>query len=335
MYYLYCIYVTVDLPTFGEATVPTADIRIHDNQVVRTVAVDGITVRSDVFSTNEKGEEKALVDRRTRKVLRKLGPALLRLLLPDEAVLYVMPARSPLSVVEQLTAASWTALLAACAIVITNKRILFFPVKRDGSWRESVRSVYWGDLEKIKAKGWLVRNVSFKFKNGAKVTYTNFRRADAKKLTAIAAALIPSASGEQTSAHGPVQLCPDCRETLTEAQYACPSCGLSFKNEKTMIFRSIVLPGGGYFYTGHPLIAIVPAVVEAFLVLEILLVLRAGFTSPKAVPEFIHVLLILAVFWALETGITILHCRRYIREFIPEKRDPARMPQKAMPKMDN
>jgi hypothetical protein len=35
---------------------------------------------------------------------------------------------------------------------------------------------------------------------------------------------------------------------------------------------SILLPGGGYFYTGHPLVAIVPAVVEALLVLEILLV---------------------------------------------------------------
>ena len=35
-------------------------------------------------------------------------------------------------------------------------------------------------------------------------------------------------------------------------------------------------------------------------------------------------LLVLAVFWGIETAITILHCRRYIREFIPEKRDPSR-----------
>lgn len=312
---------------------PTTDIRIHDNQMARTVMADGISVRSDVLSTNEKGEEKESVVKRTRKVFRKLSPALLSLLFQDEAVLYAMPARSPLSVVEQLTAAWWTALLAACAIVVTNKRILFFPVKRDGSWRESVRSVYWGDLEEIKAKGWLVRNVSFKFKNGVKVTYTNFRRADAKKLAAIAAALIPSASGEQTSTHGPVQLCPDCHEILTEGQYSCPSCGLSFKNEKTMVLRSIFLPGGGYFYTGHPLIAIVPAVIEAFLVLQILLVGLAGFASPKAGPEFFSGLLILGIFWAIETGVTILHCRRYIREFIPEKRDPARAPQKALPKM--
>ena len=309
---------------------PAADFRIHDNQLARTVMTDGISIRSDVLSTNDKGEEKESVQKRTRKILRKLCPALQRILLPGEAILYAMPARSPLSVVEQFTAAWWTALLAACVIVVTNKRILLLPVKRDGNWRESVRAVHWGDLEEIRATGLLVRNVTFKFKNGTKATYTNFRRADAKKLTAIASALIPAASGEQTSAHGPVQHCPDCCGVLTERQYSCPGCGLSFKNEKTMVLRSIFLPGGGYFYTGHPLIAIVPAIVEAFLVVEILLILFAGLASPKAVPNLFAGLLGLGIFWALETAVTILHCRRYVRDFIPEKRDPTRSPQGAI-----
>jgi hypothetical protein len=313
--------------------VPANDLRIHDNQAVRTTMTDGISIRSDVLSTNDKGEEKESVQKRTRKILQKLGLPLQRILRPDEAVLYAMSARSPLSLIEQLTAAWWTALLAACAIVVTNKRILFLPIKRDGSWRESVRAVNWGDLEEIRAKGFLVRNVSFKFKDRSNVTYTNFRRGDAKKLTAIAAALLPAASGEQTAAHRPVQLCPDCCEVLTEGQYCCRGCGLNFKNEKTMVLRSVFLPGGGYFYTGHPLIAIIPAIVEAFLVLEILLILVAGLASPKAVPNLLNGLLILGIFWALETGVTILHCWRYIRDFIPEKRDPARVPQSAVPKM--
>jgi hypothetical protein len=312
---------------------PATDLRIHDNQLALTVMMDGISIRSDVVSTNEKGEEKESGKKRTIKILQKLGPALQRVLQPGETVLYAMPARSPLSLIEQLTAAWWTTLLAACAIIVTNKRILFFPIKRDGSWRESVRAVNWGDLEQIKATGLLVRNVSFKFKNGTKTIYCNFRRADAKKLTAIASAAIPAASAEQTSTHGPVQLCPDCCNILTAGQYSCASCGLNFKNEKTMVLRSILLPGGGYFYTGHPLVAIVPAVVEALLVLEILLVSFAGLTSPKAVPQLFKGLLILGVFWAFETGVTVLHCRRYVRDFIPEKRDPARMPQSAIPKM--
>lgn len=304
---------------------PAADIRVHENQPVRTT-LDGISVRTDVLFTNEKGEEKDSVRKRTEKAVRKLNPPLQRVLSPDEAVLYAMPARSPLSVVEQLTAAWWTALLAACAIVVTNRRILFFPVKRDGSWRQSVRSVHWGDIAEIKAKGLLVRNVTFQFRSGAKATYTNLRRADAKKLAAIASAMIAPASGEQTSAHGLVQICPDCRGVLTQGQYSCPGCGLIFKNERTMVLRSIFLPGGGYFYTGHPFIAIVPAIVEGLFLVEILLILVAGLASPNAVPNLFSALLLLGIFWALETAVTILHCRRYVREFIPEKRDPARMP---------
>jgi hypothetical protein len=62
-------------------------------------------------------------------------------------------------------------------------------------------------------------------------------------------------------------------------------------------------------------------------------ILLTELASPKAGPELVNALLILGIFWALETGITILHCRRYIRKFIPEKRDPARAPQKALAKM--
>jgi hypothetical protein len=310
-----------------EVIVPDADLRIHDNQLVRTTNADGISVRQDVLFTNDKGEDKRQVQKRSERALQKLAPALQRVLLPEETVLYIAQARSPLSVVEQLTAAWWTSLLAASAIVITNKRILFFPVKRNGSWRESVRALQWGDLEEVKPKGALVRNVTFKSKNGTKTTYTNFRRADSKKIAAIATALLPAASGELTSSHGWIQLCPDCRNVLTLGQYFCSGCGLTFKNEKSMVTRSILLPGGGYFYTGHPLVAVIPAIVEGFLVLEILIFLFAGLASPKAMPNVFSGLALLGLFWTIETAVTILHCRRYVREYIPEKRDPAHVHQ--------
>ena len=306
---------------------PPADLRIHDNQLPQITSVNGISVRNDVLYSNAKGEVNARIQKRNEKSVQKLQPALLRMLLPGETVLFVMRARSPLSIVEQITAASWTAALAACAIVITNKRILFFLVKRDGSWKESIRAVQWGDIEEIKSKGLLIRYVSFKFKNRSKVTYTNFGRTDAKKFAALAAVLIPAASGELSSTQGMVQLCPDCRNVLTPGQYSCSACGLIFKNEKTMVTRSILLPAGGYFYTGHPVIAIIPAIFEGLLVLDILFLLFAGLSSPKAGPEIRVALFALALFWALETAITILHCRRYIRDFIPEKRDPTRSNQ--------
>ena len=159
--------------------------------------MDGLSVRDDVLSTNDKGEEKSSVQKRSAKILQKLSPALQRILRPGEAVLYAMRARSPLSPLERFTAAWWTAQLAACVIVVTNNRILFFPVKSDGSWRESVRAAHWGDLEDIRAKGFFLLNVNFKFKNGPKVAYTNARREDAKKLAAIASTFSPPHLGSK------------------------------------------------------------------------------------------------------------------------------------------
>jgi len=307
--------------------VPAADLPIHNNQPVQATSVDQLPLRTDVLFTNHKGEAKERVRKRKTKALEKLRPALLRILQPGETVFCITDARSPLTILEQLTAAWWTAMLAATAIVITNKRILFFPIKHNGAWRESVRAVHWGDLEEVKAKGLLIKNVVFRFKNGAKSTYTNVRHGDGKKLAAIATALLPSAAGEQTAMPGFVQLCPDCRTALTAGQYSCPACNLIFKNEQTMVLRSIFLPGGGYFYTGHPLIALLPAVIEGLLVLDILVLLLAGLSSPVTRRLVFSQLVILAIFWGLETAITILHCRRYVRDFIPEKRDPTRAPQ--------
>ena len=107
---------------------PTAELPIHDNRIPQTANIDAISVRSDVLFTNEKGEDKRPVQKRSERGLQKLMPALQSVLLPDETVLYIARANSPLSVLEQLTAAWWTRLLAASAIVVTNKRLLFFPV---------------------------------------------------------------------------------------------------------------------------------------------------------------------------------------------------------------
>jgi hypothetical protein len=305
---------------------PRVDIPIYANQSVQTVNVEDIPQRIDVLFTNNRGETKERIRKRKTKALDRLRPALHRVLQNDETVLFVTDARSPLSILEQLTAAWWTYILAATAIVITNKRILFLPTKHDGSWRESVRVLHWGDLQEVKANGLLVKNVVFQFKGGARSTYTNFHHGDGKKLATIAAVLIPAATGEPTGAQGLVQLCPDCRTPLTAGQYSCPNCKLIFKNEQSMILRSIFLPAGGYFYTGHSLIAILPAIFEGLLILDILFLLRAGLNSPVTRRAVFHQLIILGVFWAFETAVTILHCRRYIRDFIPEKRDPARVP---------
>jgi hypothetical protein len=306
---------------------PNADFQIGLNRVPRITVVDGISVRGDVLFTDDKGEEKDSIQKRATKMLQKLRPGLQKILLQGETVLSVMSARSPLSAIEQVTASALVSFLTLCSVILTNKRILFVPVKRDGTWRESVRSVNWGDIQEVLKTGFLVFNIRFKFKNGSVVAYRQFRRKDAKKLVEIASALLPAASGEQTATHGVVQLCPDCRGVLTAGQYYCPCCGLTFKNERTMVWRSIFLPGGGYFYTGHSVVAIFPAIAEAAVLVDILTLSAVGLSSHRTPPNLPLVLVGFAVVWTLETAVTILHCRRYVRDFIPDRGSPARLPQ--------
>jgi hypothetical protein len=300
--------------------VSNADIAIHQQQFARIMPVSGINIREDVMFSNHKGQEKSSLRKRNLTALEKLRPALERFLQPNEVVLYIARGRTPLTMLEQLTSGWWTYLLASVGVVFTNQRILFFPVKTDGTWKESVRSALWGDVAAVKASGLITRNLAFTFRNGQKQTYMGFNPGDAKKIALIAQALIPASAGEMSVTHGIVQLCPDCRGTLTPSVYSCRSCGLIFKDEKSMILRSIFLPAGGYFYTGHPMIAFLPALVEVIVLLNVLGFILIRGRDASAAENLWGALIVLFIYWALETAITILHCRRYIREFIPLKR---------------
>src|SRR5438094_9110510 len=107
---------------------PRADLAIYETQPPMSSNLEGLSVRNDVMYTNHKGEEKARIRKRQEKLLRKLKPALQRVLVPEESILFIARAQSPLSMVEHLTEGWWTMLLDASAFVVTNKRILLFAV---------------------------------------------------------------------------------------------------------------------------------------------------------------------------------------------------------------
>ena len=90
-----------------------------------------------------------------------------------------------------------------------------------------------------------------------------------------------------------------------------------FKNEKTNRLMSVFLPGGGYFYIGYPVLGVFLCIVEGFVLLGLLGELLAG--KPE---EAIPLLVAFVFLWVVETGATILHTQRHVRQFIPLKRMP-------------
>lgn len=306
-----------------------ADLRIHPDLPARLTTVSGVQIREESVFTDNRGRERKLIRKTAEEYLEKLQEALRAVLGPDEAVLYITRCQSPVSVFEQLTLGWYIYYVSGVVVVLTNRRLLHLAVGWRGHWKRILRSVAWGDLEEIKVTGWLGKNLELKYRTGKKEKYWKISRLDGSKIKLVLEAIFSAGALESTPAQCMVCLCPQCRAELTPRVYDCPKCGFAFKDEKTMVRRSWLIPGGGYFYTGNWFLGIGDFIVEAYLLfLVVLFALIASGIIPDTpahpgdepltggpallVGAFIGGLL------ALEKLLTIHHCRRFVRDFIPK-----------------
>jgi len=311
------------------------DISVHPNQMQRLASLNGLRIREDVAYTNYGGEEHGGTLKRASKILDKLGPALQRILAPDETVLYVARMQAPTSLLEQLTMGWYLYRVSAATLVFTNRRIIQMLVDGGGKWRGNLRAVAWGDVAEANVKGWLSPVLWLKYRNGKKEKYWRLKYADAKKIKVLAATLLPASSGESTAAQGMVALCPDCLAVLTARVYVCGSCGLVFKDERTLLKRSLLVPGGGYFYTGYTFLAVGDLIAEVWLMILVITSALAAYETWGKAPAkpgaptgggFLVTMLFFLALLAFEKLVTIHHGRRFIRQFISTgQKDPMRM----------
>jgi hypothetical protein len=303
---------------------------VHPEQSSRLGSPSGVRVREDTLYTNQKGQEKKGIRRRAEKALDKLQEILRKMLRADEVVLYIARGQAPASAFEQVTFGWYIYYVTATILVFTNRRLLVFQVKRDGSWKRILRAVLWGDVEEAKARGWLSRTLQIKYRNGRKETYWGLGWGDSKKIKLLLEALFSLGARETSAAGGIVSLCPNCLAELTPQVYECHNCKLAFKDEKSMVRRSLFIPGGGYFYVGHTFLGVMLFIGEVYLlVLAVMFVIVAlgEMVDPLVEPGQSPTTGIEAWFGAAFLGailglakwLTIHHCRRFIREYIPKE----------------
>jgi hypothetical protein len=309
---------------------PAKDLPVYSNSYPRLGAQGGVNIREDVVFANAKGEEKSGICRRNEKALAQLQEVLPRVLQPDEAVLYVARCEAPASFADQFTLGWYLYVVTASVLVFTNKRILHFLVKgkafggRDGwTWRRSLRAAGWGDVAEAKVSGWLSPVLVFKYRDGKEEKFWRIRRDDAKKIRLLAETILPAAISENTAAQGMTALCPRCSATLAPDTYQCAQCGLLFKDKATALRRTVLLPGGGYFYTGHTLLGVIDAIAESLLMLSILLlVLDVGGVLPAAPDKppasWGTVAFVLGIL-AVGKLFAIHHVNRFLRDHIPSE----------------
>jgi TM2 domain-containing membrane protein YozV len=287
----------------------------------KSMVAFGLPVNESAAFSTPKGEFKERLQRQQLKMLEDYVPLLRQFLEPDEEIQLAMQGCSPTTTLEQLTTGWIIAYIKRCILVVTNKRILHFPAKGNFKPRHSIAQIRFGDVDEIKAGSFFGRRFTVKYKNGKKETFLYVREASRLK------SLIPRLQLQgrmPTPARGRHHLCPKCTAPLTAGEYTCKTCGLEFKNEKKAVLISLVVPGGGYFYTNHPIMGIQDFLVESGLILAVAaMAIGAASSSNEVAP-----LVFFGILLALEKLYTVYHAKHYVREYIPVDKhvEPLRRP---------
>ena len=308
----------------------SADVPIHGSQPPRLVSANGIQIREDVLYTNAKGEPDDHSRNRADEALASLHDVLPSLLEPNEAVLYVIKScQAPLGALEQLFLGWYVYRVTATRLVFTNFRLLHFGMGPGGKWNRTLKTLRWGDVTGAKVKGWINRLLELRYANGTKERYWRLPKKDGKKARAILDAVLQQSREQATAAQGFQSICPDCRTPLAAGDYQCGNCGLKFKDEKTLRWRTILIPGGGYLYAGMTLLGVLAFLSEGIFTLATIfsVLMAVGLIPPETAEngqkmgpaDLWRAALILAFILALNKALEYLHSRRVIRSFIPLK----------------
>lgn len=278
-------------------------------------------IRADVqfMFSNHKGAYKKRIEKRQRRLLKKIR-FISAFMAPEEQVKMVVPCVSPTSWLEQLTTGWIYLYLNRALLVVTNKGILHIPTKPNYDYRDSIARIRYKDCKELRVRGHSLR---VQYMNGKKERFMYLPRAQRLKLKA----LLQEVKTNTGPAHaGRRHLCPRCTAPLTRNIYQCPSCRLPFKEMGMARKLSILLPGGGYFYTGHPWLGLGDLVVELTL-LWLVFVALTGLVQGRPGAEI--GVATFGIAFVIEKLITIHHAKRYISEFIPRQKKFQVMEQQA------
>ena len=269
-----------------------------------------LPINKEICFSNQKEEFKEKIMKDQIKILKKFVPFLKSLLEPGEEILLCVQATSPMSFLEQWTTGWVIYYLKRCVLIFTNKRILHFPTKYDFTPKHSVSQIRYGDMDEFKLSGFLGRLLKIEYKSGRKEKFYYIKSREFRKLKTLEPRFIKGQPSNISERHS---LCPKCMTPLQKDVYSCSNCHLEFKNMKTATWMSILFPGGGYFYAGHPILGLMDAITEGFLLI-ILIINVMGALERMELWGFV---LFVAILLFIEKLITIYHAKHYIHEYIP------------------
>lgn len=275
-------------------------------------AANGIPFKTELAFADHKGVYKPRIEKKQRKLALKLD-FLKDFLEQDEEVLAITTAVSPTSFLDRVTTGMIFVYIWRCMLVFTDRRIIHVPTTQGYRYRQSLAQIGYNDIASIALKG---AKLKIEYKSNAKEQFLYVRGSERRKIRALLADL--NLQGMPSDAAQRHHICPRCASALTAGLYECRSCKLEFKDKTTARKRSIWLPGGGYFYTGHPWLGIGDALFESLLVFGIIVsfVPTVDFPDPD-----ISGAIFLGVILIFEKLVTVYHANHFVKEYLTKDKE--------------
>ncbi len=274
----------------------------------------GLPVDRNILFSDHKEVYKKRIEKRQRKLFVKIGsvkPFLRR----NESILLVTTGYSPLNSLAQYLTGFVFSYLKRSIFVFTNQRIIHLPTTVSYKYKNSIAQIaYAGCLSIAMKRGTLVVQYA---KFGRIEKFKAIAIQERKKIRALLKKRIPL-SGTKSHLAGRTHLCPRCAHRLVEKKYECANCQLNFKSRFVAAILAILVPGGGYFYVRQFLIGALDAVLELFLLIYSVFLIRDFYDQVPV--DMIYLVVIPLLFLYIKIA-AIIHSNHFIAEFIPTQKN--------------
>jgi len=279
----------------------------------RPLSIFGVPVDRKTIFSDYKGRYKSKIEKRQRKLIVK-STFIKFFLKHDESIRCLTTGYSPISALEQFYTGLAFLFFKRAIFVFTDRRILHIPTRFNRSTIDAVSQIWYEDCAHIELKG---RNLVVQYKNGNEEQFAYIGRREKKKLKVLLAdiKLKPKSAG---NLNGRVYLCPSCTNVLDSSSDLCPTCKLKFKSGFQAKLRSLLIPGGGYFYSRHTVLGTVLGILEIIVMTKLML---DGISLKQGIPVDLGWMAVLAFGLIAEKLISAYHTEQLTRDFIPEPKD--------------
>ncbi|HCS55870.1 hypothetical protein [Rubinisphaera sp.] len=176
-------------------------------------------------------------------------------LLEGEEVLYISKG-TRYSFLEFYFMGLWAAMINHTVFVLTNLRLVMIHSNSKGKPKKTLWMIYYSQIDKF--KGTWNGMLNLKLKDGKKLSFTGFPKADRKTMPVIFQEALDryrESGFNPGSSQSLENLCTHCKDKVPKNEHDCDNCGATYWKPSELAWRSFIFPSWGDFLMGHTTIA--------------------------------------------------------------------------------